>query len=143
MLPVANPKILVVEDDDSVRRLLAEHLTERMPVDVDSARDGVEALHKISTSKYSVVILDLMMPKMSGVDFLDSLRALTEDPSVKAMETAPAVLVITAAPAAALSDSVIRKRAPDVVRAVFRKPLDVAALADCVKKYLRYDPARR
>jgi CheY-like chemotaxis protein len=137
MLPVANLKILVVEDDDSVRRLLAEHLAEQMPVDVDSARDGVEALHKISTNAYGVVILDLMMPKMSGVDLLDSLHALTSDPSVKALETPPQVLVITAAPAAALSDAVIRKRSPGMVRAVFRKPLDVTALAASVKKHLR------
>src|SRR5258706_112590 len=121
MLPVANLKILVVEDDDSVRRLLAENLAEQMPVDVDSARDGVEALHKISTNAYGVVILDLMMPKMSGVDLLDSLRALPSDPSVKALETPPPVLVITAAPAAALSDSVIRKRSPGMVRAVMTR----------------------
>ena len=142
MLPVGTPKILVVEDDDTVRRLLAESLAEQMRIDVDSARDGVEALHKISTDDYRIIILDLMMPKMSGVDFLDSLRALTEDPSVKAMEKAPAVLVITAASPASLSDSVIRRRSPDVVRGVFRKPLDVAGLAACVKELLRYDPAR-
>jgi len=138
-----NGHVLVVEDDDTIRRLLIEYLKQHALLTVEGARDAIEALHFVAQEAYSVIILDLMMPKMSGVDFLDSLRALTEDPSVKAMETAPAVLVITAAPAAALSDSVIRKRAPDVVRAVFRKPLDVAALADCVKKYLRYDPARR
>ena len=143
MLSVANPRILVVEDDDSVRRLLTEHLTERMPVDVDVARDGVEALHQISTKAYDVVVLDLMMPKMSGVDFLDSLCALTSDPSVKAMETPPPVIVITAASPASLSDSLIRRRCPDVVKKVFRKPIDIAALAAIVKKHLRYDPPRR
>ena len=143
MLPVAKPKILVVEDDDNVRRLLAEGLSEMMPVDVDSARDGVEALHKISTGAYGVVILDVMMPKMSGVDLLDSLRALTSDPSVKAMETPPPVLVITAASSATLPDQVIRKRCPGVVRGVFRKPFEVAKLAASVEKFLRYDPARR
>ncbi len=137
MLPVRRFNILVAEDDDTVRQLLAEHLTARMPVDVDSARDGVEALHQISTTRYDVVILDLMMPKMSGVDFLDSLRALTSDPSVKSLETPPRVLVITAAPAAALSDDVIRKRCPGVVREVFRKPLDIAVLAASVEKFLR------
>jgi len=137
MLPVRRFNILVVEDDDNVRRLLAEHLTARMPVEVDSARDGVEALHQISTARYDVVILDLMMPKMSGVDFLDSLAALTSDPSVKVIETPPRVLVITAAPAAALPDEVIRRRSPGVVREVFRKPLDIAVLAASVEKYLR------
>lgn len=143
MLPVADLKILVVEDDDSVRRLLAEHLAEEMTVEVDSARDGVEALHLISTTVYGVVILDLMMPKMSGVDLLDSLHALTSDPSVKALDAPPPVLVITAQPSAALSDSVIRRRSPEMVRDVFRKPLDVAQLAASVKKHLRYDPPRR
>ena len=134
MLPVRRFNILVVEDDDAVRRLLAEHLAARMPVEVDSARDGVEALHQISTTRYDVVILDLMMPKMSGVDFLDSLSVLTLDHSI---ETPPRVLVITAAPAAALSDEVIRKRCPAVVREVFRKPLDIAVLSASVEKYLR------
>jgi CheY-like chemotaxis protein len=143
MLPVGDLKILVVEDDDNVRRLLAEHLAEQVPVVVDSARDGVEALHKISTSDYDVVILDLMMPKMSGTDLLDSLRALTSDPSVKNLERPPAVLVITAAPVAALPDELIDKHCPGVVRGVFRKPLDVVLLAASVKKHLRYDPARR
>src|SRR5687768_12713919 len=92
MLPVRRFNILVVEDDDSVRRLLAENLAARMPVEVHSARDGVEALHQISTARYAVVILDLMMPKMSGVDFLDSLNALTSDPSVKVLENPPRAL---------------------------------------------------
>src|SRR5439155_37935 len=104
MLRVANFNILVVEDDDNVRRLLAEHLTARMPVNVDSARDGVEALHQISTTPYAVVILDLMMPKMSGTDLLDALVALSSDPSVKAMETPPPIVVITGAPESALPD---------------------------------------
>src|SRR5881392_2175929 len=117
MLPVANLKILVVEDDDSVRRLLAERLAEEMPVDVDSARDGIEALHKISMQAYGVVILDLMMPGMSGVDLLDSLRALSSDPSARALDAPPPVLVITAAPTAALSASVVPQRAPGRVSA--------------------------
>jgi CheY-like chemotaxis protein len=137
MLRVRTCNILVVEDDDTVRRLLTEHLTARMPVTVDGARDGVEALHRISTTPYAVVILDLMMPKMSGTDLLDSLEALTSDPSVKAMDRPPDIVVITAAPASALPDDVIRKRGPDMVRVIFRKPLDVAGLGAAVEKYLR------
>ena len=136
MLPVANLKILVVEDDDSVRRLLAEHLTERIPVEVDSARDGIEALHKLSTIRYGAVILDVMMPKMSGIDLLDSICALRSDPSLGTLETPP-IFVITAAPKAALPDDTIRKHCPGVVRNIFRKPLDIAVLAASVEKYLR------
>ena len=134
---MARPCVLVVEDDDTVRRLLAEHLAERMPVAVDSARDGVDALHKITTTAYRLVILDLMMPYMSGTDLLDSLRALASDPSVRSLEQPPAVLVITAASETAISDDVIRNRYPQIVCGVFRKPFDVAVLAESVARILR------
>ena len=137
------PNVLVVEDDDTIRRLLVEYLRSHVRIQVESARDGVEALHLISTRPWRVVLLDVMMPKMSGVDLLDSLHALLSDPSVKALDAPPPVLVITGQPPTALSDSLIRRRSPEMVREVFRKPLDIAALAESVKKHLRYDPPRR
>src|SRR5437763_13264402 len=94
--------VLVVEDDDTIRRLLVEYLKQHSYVNVESARDGVEALHLINTRHYRVIVLDVMMPKMSGVDLLDSVQALLSDPSVKALETPPAVVVITATAASAL-----------------------------------------
>jgi len=78
-----------------------------------------------------------MMPYMSGIDLLDSLRAIASDPSLAHIEHLPAVLVITAASEAIVSDDEIRKRFPRVVRAIFRKPLDMAVFAECVQEYLR------
>jgi CheY-like chemotaxis protein len=132
-----NGNVLVVEDDDTIRRLLVEFLRAHESVGVDGARDGVEALHQIATTPYAVIILDMLMPKMSGVDVLDSLEALTSDPSVKTLDDPPAVLVITSAEPTALPDSAIFQRSPRMVRRVFRKPIDVAALTRCVEMYLR------
>jgi len=132
-----NGNVLVVEDDDTIRRLLIEFLRAHESVDVDGARDGVEALHQIAITPYSVVILDVLMPKMSGVDVLDSLEALTSDPSVKSLDDPPAVLVITSAERDALPDSAIYQHSPRMVRRVFRKPIEVEALAKCVEMYLR------
>ena len=78
-----------------------------------------------------------MMPKMSGVDVLDSLEALTSDPSVKSLDDPPAVLVITSADPSVLPNEAIFQRAPGMVRAVFRKPIDVEKLTKCVEMYLR------
>jgi CheY-like chemotaxis protein len=128
--------VLVVEDDDTIRRLLVEFLRVHESVDVDGARDGVEALHQIATTPYAVVVLDVLMPKMSGIDVLDSLEALTSDPSVKSLDDPPAVLVITSAASSVLPDSAIFQRSPGMVRRVFRKPIDVEALAKCVEMYL-------
>src|SRR6185436_13122166 len=90
--------ILVVEDDDTIRRLLMEYLKEHSYLAVDGARDGVEALHQLALQRYALIVLDLIMPKMSGVDFLDSLNAMTSDPSVKSIESPPCVIVITSTP---------------------------------------------
>jgi CheY-like chemotaxis protein len=132
---MSSGNILVVEDDDTIRRLLVEYLKQHSHLHVEGARDGVEALHEISQRRYSVVVLDLMMPKMSGVDFLDSLNALASDPSVKSLESPPSVIVITAAPDAELPDGTISSRSP-LVRDVFRKPLDVAGLAEAIERYV-------
>ncbi|HXH37648.1 MAG TPA: response regulator, partial [Thermoanaerobaculia bacterium] len=121
---------------DAIRQLLIECLRSHELVNVDGARDGVDALHRILTSPYAVMILDVMMPKMSGIDVLDSLLALTSDPSVKALYDPPAVLVITSAEKAVLPDDVIAQRCPRIVQRVFRKPLDVEELAACVEGYL-------
>lgn len=125
--------VLVVEDDETIRRMLIDSLRHHS-FRVDGARDGIEALHRIVTHRYAVMILDLMMPKMSGVDLLDSLDALTSDPSVKAIENPPAVLVITGMDCSALPDDVIARRCPRIVHGVFRKPLDVGYLAACVER---------
>ncbi|HEV7426072.1 MAG TPA: response regulator [Thermoanaerobaculia bacterium] len=132
-----NGNVLVVEDDDTIRRLLVEFLRAHESVGVDSARDGVEALHRIVTTPYSVIVLDVLMPKMSGVDVLDSLAALTSDPSVKSLDDPPAVLVITSAERTSLPDDAIFQRAPTMVRRVFRKPVAVEELAKSVEMYLR------
>lgn len=126
--------MLVVEDDDTIRRLLVEYLRLHAHIEVESARDGVEALHLISTHKYRVVLLDVMMPKMSGVDLLDSLQAFRADPSLQRMRLSdwPAILMITSTPDAVLPAEAFDQRFPGLIRGVFRKPLDIARLAETV-----------
>jgi CheY-like chemotaxis protein len=132
---MASGNILVVEDDDTIRRLLMEYLKQHSLLAVDGARDGIEALHQIALHRYVVIVLDLLMPKMSGVDFLDSLNALTSDPSVKSIESPPSVIVITATPASEVPSARIASRC-SLVREVFRKPLDVCGLAESVERYV-------
>ncbi|MEA2463530.1 MAG: hypothetical protein QOJ98_1277 [Acidobacteriota bacterium] len=129
--------ILVVEDDDAIRLLLMETLREHAHVAVDGARDGVDALHHVTSKKYNLVILDVMMPFMTGIDFLDSLEAMVSDPSVKGMDELPAVLVITGVPPEQMPSSAIEGRFPTMVRRVLRKPIDVDELTRCVEAVLR------
>jgi CheY-like chemotaxis protein len=127
-----NGHVLIVEDDDTIRRLLIEYLKQHALLTVVGARDGIEALHFISHNPYAVVILDLMMPKMSGGDFLDSLTAMMKDPSIQTLGTPPAVIVVTAVPAGDIPTDSIVQRSP-LVRAVLRKPVDIVELADLIE----------
>jgi len=131
-----NGHILVVEDEDAIRLLLIDYLKEHSGVAVTGARDGVDALHHVSTRKFDVVILDVMMPHMTGIDFLDSLQALSSDPSVKHLASLPAVVIVTAMPPEQISTARVQERFPTLVHTVLRKPVDVAYLGECVRKLL-------
>jgi len=67
------PTALVVEDDATTRTLLAG-LLESIDCDVDVASDGEEALQRLQSRDYDVVLLDIVLPKMSGIDVMESLR---------------------------------------------------------------------
>lgn len=128
--------VLVVEDDDSIRQLLIEYLRNGTCPQVDGARDGADALHQISTRSYAVIVLDMIMPYMSGVDFLSSLDALMSDPSIPSLDQPPAILVITSVPPEEVSTENLQQRFPRFVRGVMRKPLDLSTLARQVASLL-------
>ena len=130
---MAKRNVLVVEDDETIRRLLIEYLTGKSRrLHVDGARDGVEALHQISAHRYGVVVLDLLMPFMSGVDLLHSLQALMTDPSAGKLPARPEVLVITSASPEDVAREDLQRRFPLFVEDVLRKPLDLPRLGDRV-----------
>ena len=69
------PLILVVDDEQSYRDALRVAL-EREGFRVEVAADGVEALERFESARPSLVLLDLMLPKLSGVDIVDDRHGL-------------------------------------------------------------------
>jgi two-component system nitrogen regulation response regulator NtrX len=69
------PKILVVDDEDSIRKTLREIL-EMEDYEVLEAKDGIDALAKVKQLKFDLVISDIKMPKMDGVDLLEKIHLL-------------------------------------------------------------------
>jgi DNA-binding response OmpR family regulator len=72
-MPEMRQKALIVEDEAVTRTLLAQ-LIESLDCDVDLADDGEEALARLLTRDYDVVLLDIILPKMSGIEVMESLR---------------------------------------------------------------------
>jgi len=66
-------KILVVEDDQFLRELYDELLKEE-GYDIELAADGEEGLNKMSTGGYDLVLLDIMLPKVDGLEILRRLK---------------------------------------------------------------------
>ena len=112
-----NPRVLVVEDDVAVRSLLSAVLT-RQGLDVESASDGMDGLEKLEHGSFDLILLDLMMPRVNGLQFLDALK---DQPD------APPVLVMSAA------TEYFQGLNGKQVTAVIRKPFDIHELADIVR----------
>lgn len=110
-------RILVTDDDDAIRALLLTILRRR-GFKVDTARNGIEGLEQIRRCRYSLVVLDLMMPLMNGYAVLDELETLPQDQR-------PMVLVFTAG-------NTIQPLNPAIVAGAIRKPFDIELLVDTI-----------
>lgn len=66
-------KILVVEDDAKISAFISKGLKESGYF-TDVAFDGVEALENVEVKNYDLIVLDIMMPKMNGIEFLKEIR---------------------------------------------------------------------
>jgi CheY-like chemotaxis protein len=69
------PKILVVDDEEDQRTVIF-HSLRTAGYSVAEAADGEEALKKLKRTNFDLVLLDIMMPRMSGYDVLDHIREM-------------------------------------------------------------------
>lgn len=70
-------KILIAEDDFFIRDIYGKVFS-LSGYEVAVAVDGIEALDKIKTVDYDMILLDIMMPRMTGIDVLKNVRAMEE-----------------------------------------------------------------
>jgi DNA-binding response OmpR family regulator len=109
--------LLIVEDDEDIEFMLADLVTDSGYRTL-AARDGLEALEVLRRERPFAIILDLMMPRMDGYQFL---RVLRQNNSLCNIP----VLVVTAG-------SDIDRRELQGVR-VFRKPFDIDELFGAIR----------
>ncbi len=70
-------KILIIEDEAAIRRVLTKILSEESKdYQVEEAGDGLEGINKIREEDYDLVLCDIKMPKMDGVEVLEAARKL-------------------------------------------------------------------
>ena len=110
-------RILIVDDDDAIRALLIT-IMRRHGMAVDTAKNGAEGLQKLGECRYVLMLLDLMMPVVTGWEVLEQLG--NAEPASR-----PLVIVLTAGGEPRDFDA-------DLVVGSIRKPFDVELLSDMV-----------
>ena len=111
-------RVLVVEDDAWIAWMIAADLAER-GYQVSTARDGAEALRRLKATRPDAIVLDLMLPKMNGWDFVERYQEHTGGRAIP-------IVVVSAAGAVPRS---LERRG---VRQFLAKPFDVEQLARSV-----------
>jgi two-component system, NtrC family, nitrogen regulation response regulator NtrX len=70
-------KILIIEDEAAIRRVLTKILSEESETYiVDEAEDGIKGLEKVKNEDYDLVLCDIKMPKMDGVEVLEAIKKI-------------------------------------------------------------------
>jgi len=73
-------KILIIEDEEPIRRVLARILTEENEsYQVEVAEDGVIGLDKIKSNEYDLILCDIKMPRMDGVELLEAVKKIDSE----------------------------------------------------------------
>jgi DNA-binding NtrC family response regulator len=71
-------RVLVVDDDEGIREALTEYL-ESLEYSLVNASDGEDALNKYAKGDFEIILADLMMPNVDGMDLLKRIREIDED----------------------------------------------------------------
>ena len=108
----AKERLLLVVDDDSGMRDTLLDILEARGYRVGVAADGIEALEAIKTERYDLVLMDILMPRMNGVEALKQIKGI-DDSVIVIMMTAYAV------------QDLIEEALREGVYRVLYKPLDI------------------
>jgi len=82
--PAPAKRVLIVDDEELIRELLRKALSEA-GYQVEQAADGAAGLERLKSSSFDVVLLDIWMPRMNGLEVLASLHELPSPPRVIVM----------------------------------------------------------
>lgn len=128
---IQRPKILVVDDEEEVRTHLGNVIGRHFNCEVDRAANGQEALDKLKTNKFDVVVMDIKMPGLSGIDVIR--EAIKFTPHTK-------FLAVSAYDSSDIANEALKAGAVDFVH----KPQTIESIErkvrDILKKIGKYAP---
>ncbi|MBN2381003.1 response regulator [candidate division WOR-3 bacterium] len=107
-----NYRILVIDDETDFVRMLAEFLESR-EFEVDVATSGVQGLEMFKSASYDLVITDINMPGMNGMELIHEVRAISPEQSIIILTAHPSQRSWDEAQNLGVSDYVFKPFEPD------------------------------
>jgi CheY-like chemotaxis protein len=123
-MPDEQKKVLVVEDDETIRNLIRLYLV-RFPITFFEAKDGLEGLALAARTLPDLIITDITMPRMDGLELIKALQA------VEKMKHIP-IIVITGT---ALPDPATLMK--EGAAAILQKPVAHAQMRQVISVFLK------
>jgi len=117
-------KILIVEDDE-VNVVIVTYLLQKEGFAVDTASNGEDAVSMVQDNVYDLILMDIEMPIMNGLDATKSIRSLPQGGNIP-------IIALTAHTV----DEKLREIRKAGMNDFLLKPLDKAKTANLVKRYL-------
>ncbi len=118
-------RLLIVDDEEGYRKVLSNSLTD-LGYETKAVNNGFEALEEIKRRKYSVILLDVQMPGMDGIELLDQLQSI---------RFRSHIVIITAYTGEDVVHAAIRKGAKKVIT----KPFSVDDIEICLNEFSKFE----
>ncbi|MGQ3683910.1 MAG: response regulator [Candidatus Loosdrechtia sp.] len=116
-------RILIVDDEEGYRKVLANSLAD-MGFETKAVNSGLAALEEIQRQRYAIILLDVKMPGMDGIEFLDHMQE---------MRLNFYIVVITAYTDTDVVKEAIRKGAKKVIT----KPFSTNEIEACINEFTK------
>ncbi|MBM3244947.1 MAG: response regulator [Candidatus Omnitrophica bacterium] len=124
-------KILIVDDEQEARRSLSSYLSRHLECDTREASDGREALEALKNTSFDLILLDIKMPGISGIDVLKKAKAIYPDIDV---------LMISAWDAQSVAEEAIKTGALDYITKPSTIDVIYGQICDVLKKRNKFSP---
>ncbi len=105
-------KILIVDDEPDMLKLLSMILREKTPYEITTTNNPIEAVELVKKEKFDIVISDLKMPGLDGIEIIDAVKKVDEDTPV---------IIVTAYGTVESATEAMQKGGFDFITKPFRK----------------------
>lgn len=122
--PYAGKRALIADDDPAIRRLF-ETIAKRERIECDVASNGSEAIAALKQREYTLLFLDIMMPRIDGWGVLDYLR-------MRSKARIPSLFIVTA-----FLDQTVSAADSEIVSGIIYKPIDADDIARLMRECMR------